>query len=80
MTSERSRSEFPEGTPCTPSLNLLPTGSPRLIRLHSGFITEAEILRITSFLKKMAEPLYNRKRGRPGFSGYSPPYLSRRAV
>jgi S-DNA-T family DNA segregation ATPase FtsK/SpoIIIE len=37
----------------------LPTGSPRVIRLHSGFITEPEINRITSFLKKMAEPVYD---------------------
>ena len=35
----------------------LPTGSPRVIRLHSGFITEPEINRITTYLKKMAEPV-----------------------
>jgi S-DNA-T family DNA segregation ATPase FtsK/SpoIIIE len=37
----------------------LPTGSARVIRLHSGFITEAEINRISSFLKKMAKPVYD---------------------
>ena len=38
---------------------LLPTGSSRLKRLHSGFITEQEISRVTSFLKKMANPDYD---------------------
>ena len=38
---------------------LLPTGSSRLIRLHSGYITEAEINRITSFLKRMSQPDYD---------------------
>jgi S-DNA-T family DNA segregation ATPase FtsK/SpoIIIE len=37
----------------------LPTGSARVIRLHSGFITEPEINRISSFLKKMAKPVYD---------------------
>jgi S-DNA-T family DNA segregation ATPase FtsK/SpoIIIE len=37
----------------------LPTGSARVVRLHSGYITEAEINRITSFLKKMARPVYD---------------------
>jgi S-DNA-T family DNA segregation ATPase FtsK/SpoIIIE len=38
---------------------LLPTGSSRVVRLHSGFITEPEINRVTSFLKKMAQPVYD---------------------
>ena len=38
---------------------LLPTGSSRVIRMHSGFITESEIERITSYLKRMAEPEYD---------------------
>ena len=38
---------------------LLPTGSSRVIRLHSGYITEPEINRITSFLKRMSEPDYD---------------------
>jgi len=37
----------------------LPTGSARVVRLHSGFITEPEINRISSFLKKMAVPVYD---------------------
>ena len=37
----------------------LPTGSSRLTRMHSGFITEPEINRITTYLKKMAEPSYD---------------------
>jgi len=37
----------------------LPTGSARVVRLHSGFITEPEINRISSFLKKMAKPVYD---------------------
>ena len=38
---------------------LLPTGSSRVVRMHSGYISEPEIQRITSFLKKMAEPQYD---------------------
>jgi len=37
----------------------LAAGSARLRRLHSGFITEAEINRITSYLKKTAQPVYD---------------------
>ena len=37
----------------------LPAGSARVVRLHSGFITEPEINRIVSFLKKMARPVYD---------------------
>lgn len=37
----------------------LAAGSARLRRLHSGFITESEINRITSYLKKTAEPVYD---------------------
>jgi S-DNA-T family DNA segregation ATPase FtsK/SpoIIIE len=38
---------------------MLPTGSSRVVRLHSGFITEPEINRVTESLKKMAEPVYD---------------------
>jgi len=54
---------------------LLPTGAPRVIRLHSGFITEPEINRITSHLKRMAHPVYDEsvlddgEEGRTAFSG-----------
>jgi S-DNA-T family DNA segregation ATPase FtsK/SpoIIIE len=37
----------------------LAAGSARLRRLHSGFFTEPEINRITSFIKKMAKPEYD---------------------
>jgi S-DNA-T family DNA segregation ATPase FtsK/SpoIIIE len=37
----------------------LPTGSSRLTRLHSGFITETELNRIVAFLKKQAKPVYD---------------------
>jgi S-DNA-T family DNA segregation ATPase FtsK/SpoIIIE len=37
----------------------LPTGSARVIRLHSGYISEPELNRICSYLKKMAEPVYD---------------------
>jgi len=38
---------------------LLPSGSSRVIRMHSGYISEPEINRITSFLKRTAEPDYD---------------------
>ncbi len=37
----------------------LPSGSGRLLRLHSGFITEGELNRIVAFLKKQAKPAYD---------------------
>ena len=37
----------------------LPPGSARLIRIHGGFITEAELNRITAFLKKSSKPEYD---------------------
>ena len=36
----------------------LPPGTSRLIRLHSGYITEKEIHKVTDFLKKQAQPEY----------------------
>jgi S-DNA-T family DNA segregation ATPase FtsK/SpoIIIE len=54
---------------------LLPTGASRVIRLHSGFITEPEINRITSYLKRMAQPEYDESvledgdEARGGFNG-----------
>ncbi len=39
----------------------LPSGSSRLIRLHGGFITEAELSRLTTFLKRQAKPLYDER-------------------
>jgi len=37
----------------------LPSGSARLLRCHSGYITEAELNRIVAFLKKQAKPIYD---------------------
>jgi S-DNA-T family DNA segregation ATPase FtsK/SpoIIIE len=37
----------------------LPSGSGRLLRCHSGFITEGELSRIVAFLKKQAKPVYD---------------------
>jgi S-DNA-T family DNA segregation ATPase FtsK/SpoIIIE len=37
----------------------LPPGSARLLRLHGGFITEPELNRITTFLKRSAKPVYD---------------------
>jgi S-DNA-T family DNA segregation ATPase FtsK/SpoIIIE len=37
----------------------LPSGSARLMRLHSGYITEGELNRIVAFLKKQAKPVYD---------------------
>ncbi len=37
----------------------LPSGSARLVRLHGGYVTEAELNRITAFLKKQAKPVYD---------------------
>ncbi len=53
----------------------LATGAPRLLRLHSGFITEPELNRLTAFLKKMARPRYDETvleepdETRPGYEG-----------
>jgi S-DNA-T family DNA segregation ATPase FtsK/SpoIIIE len=37
----------------------LATGASRVVRLHGGFITESELTRVTAFLKKMAQPIYD---------------------
>jgi S-DNA-T family DNA segregation ATPase FtsK/SpoIIIE len=37
----------------------LPPGSARLLRVHGGFISEAELNRITAFLKKQSKPIYD---------------------
>ena len=37
----------------------LSSGAARLQRLHGGYLTEAEIHRVTAFVKKMAEPVYD---------------------
>ena len=37
----------------------LASGAARLVRLHGGFITEAELHRVCAYLKKMSEPDYD---------------------
>jgi S-DNA-T family DNA segregation ATPase FtsK/SpoIIIE len=43
----------------------LPPGSARLVRIHGGYVTEHEIARLTSFLRKMGEPTYDDSVGKP---------------
>ncbi|HUL77439.1 MAG TPA: DNA translocase FtsK [Vicinamibacteria bacterium] len=43
----------------------LPPGSARLIRVHGAYVTEHEVARLTSFLRKQAEPTYDHTVGRP---------------
>jgi S-DNA-T family DNA segregation ATPase FtsK/SpoIIIE len=43
----------------------LPPGSARLIRIHGAYVTEHEIARLTSFLRKQGQPTYDHSVGRP---------------
>jgi S-DNA-T family DNA segregation ATPase FtsK/SpoIIIE len=43
----------------------LPPGSARLIRVHGAYVTEHEIARLTSFLRKQGEPTYDGTVGKP---------------
>jgi S-DNA-T family DNA segregation ATPase FtsK/SpoIIIE len=43
----------------------LPPGSARLIRIHGAYVTEHEIARLTSFLRKQGEPAYDDTVGKP---------------
>jgi len=43
----------------------LPPGSARLIRIHGAYVTEHEIARLTSFLRKQGRPEYDDGVGRP---------------
>jgi S-DNA-T family DNA segregation ATPase FtsK/SpoIIIE len=43
----------------------LPPGSARLIRVHGAYVTEHEIARLTSFLRKLGEPSYDDTVGKP---------------
>ena len=42
----------------------LPPGSARLIRVHGAYITEHEVARLTSFLRKTAKPVYDESVGK----------------
>ena len=41
----------------------LPPGSARLIRIHGAFVSEQEIARLTSYLRKAGKPTYDDTRG-----------------
>jgi len=43
----------------------LPPGSARLIRVHGGFVTEHEIARLTSYLRKLGKPAFDESVGKP---------------
>ena len=43
----------------------LPPGSARLIRVHGAYVTEHEIARLTSFLRKQGHPTYDDNVGKP---------------
>ena len=43
----------------------LPPGSARLTRIHGAYVTEHEIARLTSFLRKMGDPTYDENVGKP---------------
>ena len=43
----------------------MPPGSARLTRIHGAYVTEHEIARLTSFLRKMGEPTYDDSVGKP---------------
>ncbi|HVO10105.1 MAG TPA: DNA translocase FtsK [Vicinamibacteria bacterium] len=43
----------------------LPPGSARLIRVHGAYVTEHEIARLTSFLRKQGQPVYDENVGKP---------------
>ena len=53
----------------------LPPGSARLVRVHGSYITEPELNRIVSFLKKQGKPAYDESvlkdpdEARPGYDG-----------
>ena len=43
----------------------LPPGSARLIRIHGAFVSEKEIARLTGFLRKVLQPIYDDTVGKP---------------
>jgi S-DNA-T family DNA segregation ATPase FtsK/SpoIIIE len=43
----------------------LPPGSARLLRIHGAFVTEQEIARLTSYLRKTGAPAYDDSVGKP---------------
>jgi S-DNA-T family DNA segregation ATPase FtsK/SpoIIIE len=47
----------------------LPPGSARLTRIHGAFVTEQEIARLTSYLRKTGKPAFDDSVGRPEKAG-----------
>ncbi|HEY5907869.1 MAG TPA: DNA translocase FtsK, partial [Vicinamibacteria bacterium] len=43
----------------------LPPGSARLLRIHGAFVSEKEVARLTSFLRKSAQPVFDDTVGKP---------------
>jgi DNA segregation ATPase FtsK/SpoIIIE, S-DNA-T family len=43
----------------------LPPGSARLTRIHGAYVSEKEIARLTSFLRKVAQPAFDETVGKP---------------
>jgi S-DNA-T family DNA segregation ATPase FtsK/SpoIIIE len=43
----------------------LPPGSAKLVRIHGAYVGEQEIARLTSYLRKLAQPVYDDSVGRP---------------
>jgi len=43
----------------------LPPGTARLVRIHGAYVTEHEIARLTSFLRKLGQPEYDDTLGKP---------------
>jgi S-DNA-T family DNA segregation ATPase FtsK/SpoIIIE len=42
----------------------LPPGSARLVRIHGAYVTEKEIARLTTYLRRLARPLYDDRVGK----------------
>jgi DNA segregation ATPase FtsK/SpoIIIE-like protein len=55
----------------------LPPGSARLTRVHGAYVTEHEIARLTSWLRKTAKPAYDDSVGRPEKSGETAEVIER---
>ena len=51
----------------------LPPGSARLMRIHGAYVTEKEIARLTSYLRKSGKPAYDDTRRQAGEARARPP-------
>jgi S-DNA-T family DNA segregation ATPase FtsK/SpoIIIE len=55
----------------------LPPGSARLIRIHGAYVSEKEVARLASFLRKSARPVYDDSVGKPEKSNEAAEQLER---